>query len=229
MTESVFMKHATVNVIAGKGGGKTEFTASEADKMPKFVYVDTLGVLDPKRENHSAKIPNSNYYRAGHGKTAVEVFKSWFYDQKKYDRHVIDLSESKDAKNDIEELSAFLYMLGKQGRGYPFLIDEISLIAPQRGGVGANLRMLAVAGRNYGIKPLVLITQRPQNTDKELVELSDESFLGYQKGYNTTEMLGKVADIDPNVFKKIPPRTFYIVGEEKMYPVPYYRHANQQK
>lgn len=62
MTNSIFANNSTVSVIAGKGGGKTGLTAAEANKFKKFVFVDTIGVLNPKNENRSAIIPNSNYF-----------------------------------------------------------------------------------------------------------------------------------------------------------------------
>jgi hypothetical protein len=231
MTESIFSDSATSIVVAGKGGGKTGLLASEANKMKKFVFVDTIGVLNPKNENRSAVIPNSNYFLHSEKGSAVDSFKSWHGNPaaQKFDRHVLDISEAGDKKEEIEKLSEFLLQLGKKGRGYPLILDEMSLIAPQGKGAGTVFKNLVIIGRNFQIKPLVMATQRPQNTDKEVLELADESYLGYNKGVNTTEMLGKIADIDPSIFKKLKPRQFYIVGKETVYSVPFYRYAHQQK
>ena len=229
--KSLFSDSATSVVIAGKGGGKTGLLAAEANKMQKFVFVDTIGVLNPRNENRSAIIPDSNYFYSGDKGSGVDSFISWFSDPaaQKHDRHIIDISEAEDKKAEIEKLSTFLLQLGKKGNGYPFILDEISLIAPQSTRSGTVFKNLVIIGRNYGIKPIVMATQRPQNTDKEVVELADENYLGYNKGFNTTEMLGKLADIDPAVFKKLEPRQFYIVGTEKVYRVPNYKFANKQK
>lgn len=231
MTAGLFCDSATSVVIAGKGGGKTAFLAQEANKLNKFVFVDTIGVLDPKNSNRSAVIPNSNYFRHSDKGSAVDNFKSWAFDPatQKHNRHILDLSEAADKKEELEKLAAFLLQLGKRGKGYPFLIDEISLIAPQSGRAGNALKNLFIIGRNFDIKPMIIATQRPQNTDKELLELADEYYLGYNKGYNTTEMLGKLADIDPEKLKQLEPRQFYIMGTEKTYTVPFYKFANQQK
>jgi hypothetical protein len=231
MTNSIFSDSATSVVIAGKGGGKTGLLASEANKMPAFVFVDTIGVLNPQNENRSAVIPDSNYFRSGDKGSGVDSFISWFGDPaaQKHDRHIIDISEAEDKKAEVEKLSGFLLQLAKKGRGYPFILDEISLIAPQSTRAGSVFKNLVIIGRNYGIKPVVMATQRAQNTDKEVVELADENYLGYNKGFNTTEMLGKLADVNPAVFKKLKPRQFYIVGTETVYNVPEYEFANQQK
>lgn len=231
MSKSIFEDSATSSVIAGKGGGKTGLLASEANKMPKFVFVDTIGVLNPRNENRSAIIPNSNYFLHSEKGSAVDNFKSWQSDPiaQKHDRHILDLSEAEDKKEEVEKLAAFLLQLGKKGKGYPLIIDEISLIAPQSERAGSVLKNLFIIGRNFQIKPMIIATQRPQNTDKELLELSDEYYLGYNKGYNTTEMLGKLADMDPSIFKKLKPRQFYVLGTETVYNVPFYRYANQQK
>lgn len=231
MSNSLFSDSATSVIIAGKGGGKTGLLASEANKLDSFVFVDTIGVLNPKNENRSALIPNSNYFLHSDKGSAVDSFKSWQNDPiaQKHDRHILDISEADDKKEEIEKLAAFLLQLGKKGKGYPLILDEISLIAPQGKGAGTVFKNLVIIGRNYQIKPIVMATQRPQNTDKEVIELADEYYLGYNKGFNTTEMLGKLADIDSAVFKKLKQRQFYIVGKETVYNVPFYRYANQQK
>lgn len=229
-----FEKYNQVTEIAGKGSGKTNLAAAQANEMEKFIFVDTLGVLNPTSKMRSARIPNSNYFeqdKNGSG-DAVDMF---LYGHKlspfRY-RHVIDFSEfitEDDRRDAINRLCAWIIKQARQNNiKYPLIIDEIADYAPEHKEPPEALHRVLKNGRNYAITPVVIITQRPQSVAKALFDLSDCFVLGSQTAPVTAEYVAKIAELDDEFIKSIQPREFYISSEKKIYKAPYYRFSKNQ-
>lgn len=230
--DCIFNDMHTCMILAEKESGKTIILAAEANKKEAFVLIDMLGVLDKEKKYRSGHIPRVNYYRADRNEDgdAVDMFIQW-EPHTTLKRHVIDFSEfvsKEEAIEAMEKLSAHLLMIAKNGRPYPVFIDEIQEVCPQAERAGHHTLKLFKTGRNYGIRPIVGATQRPESTDKEIVEVSHAFLIGGEKGLNTIEKAGKIAGVNPEIFKKMPRRSFYNTATNQVYTNPYYRYANKQ-
>jgi len=230
--DCIFTDMHTCTVLAEKESGKTILIASEANKLDSFVVVDVLGVLDKEKRYRSGHIPRSNYHRADRNSEgdAVDMFIQW-EPHTTLKRHVIDFSDfvtKEEAVEAMEKLSAYLLMIAKNGRPYPVFIDEVQEVCPQLERAGHHTLKLFKTGRNYGIRPIVAATQRPESTDKEIIEVAHAFLIGGEKGLNTVEKVGKIAGVDIEVFKKMPRRSFYNTATNKIFTNPNYRYANKQ-
>ena len=228
-----FLDYKQLDIIGGKGSGKTNLAAAKANEMTDFIFIDTLGVLHPKNEYRSARIPNTSYYGTpkNNNGDSVDMF---FYAQSKTTikrRHVIDFSEFitlEERQDAINRISLWILRESKRGNVYPLIVDEIADYAPEGKEPPEALHRLVKNGRNYGIYPVVLITQRPQSTSKQLLDLADCYVIGRQQGPRTIETIQKIADLDDDLLKNLQPRQFYISEEKGIYEAPYYRFSKKQ-
>jgi len=230
MTESIFKNNYGVTILAEKGSGKTIFLASEANKFKKFVFVDVLGVLNPDNDFKTGYIPKSHYYKNdknGNG-DAVDMFKAGLNNKQGIDRHVIDFSEVDDQAEAMNRLCEFLIRLGKMGHGYPLFVDEVDDVMPQSK-TGMYAVRVVKNGRNYGIRPFVCATQRPQGAEKKVIELADRWMIGGETGYNTLKHVTAISGADESTFKNMEKRTFYDTEAKKLHKVANYRYAEPQK
>lgn len=223
--ESIFKDDYGVTILAEKGSGKTIFLASEANKFKKFVLVDVLGVLDPESNYKSGIIPNSHYW---HGVQDFIDNCTKARNESGIDRHVINFAESDDEPGDFDKLALFLIRQGKIGHGYPFFVDESDDVIPQSKS-GLNAIKIVKNGRNYGIKPFICATQRPQGSEKRVIELASRWFIGGETGYNTLKQVTAITRADESIFKDMPVRSFFDTKTNKIHKVANYRYAVKQK
>jgi hypothetical protein len=229
-----FRDYNQVTELAGKGSGKTNLAAARANAMDKFIFVDTLGVLNPTSDLRSARIPESNYFMNDKNGTgdSVDMFIQMHRLSPFQWRHVIDFSEYvslEERQEAINKLCQFVISQAKNsGNKYPVIIDEVADFAPEHKEPPEALHRLIKNGRNYGIVPVVIITQRPQSTSKQILDLTDCFVLGSQSAPVTAEYVAKIAELDPEFIKSIKPREFYISQEKKMYKAPHYRFSKKQ-
>lgn len=243
-TGTDFKDYKTVGIIAVKGGGKTIKMLSEAAKMEKVIMCDALGVMNPRNDYRSGILPNSNYYTKRQQKvitagnqvkketSAVDVFINEFKrveTETAIKRHVIDFSESKNRAEDMDTLLNFVKKEAQQNKNaYPLMIDECQLFFPQREHASRDAVEFFQSCRNWGIKPAVLATQRPQSTDKAVLELCDVFLLGANLGLNTVSQLEQTAGVDQDTLNNMPSRSFYNTETKKIEETPTYDYANQQ-
>lgn len=223
--ESIFKDDYGVTILAEKGGGKTIFLASEANKFKRFVFVDVLGVLNPESSYKSGIIPKTHYWHS------VDDFISncrTARNESGIDRHIISFAESADEPDDMNKLSYFLIRQGKLGHGYPFFVDESDDVIPQSK-AGLYTVKIVKNGRNYGIKPFVCATQRPQGSEKRVIELASRWFIGGETGYNTLKQVTAITRADESIFKDMPVRSFFDTKTNKIHKVANYRYAVKQK
>lgn len=239
-TKSEFEQYYTIGEICEKGGGKTIKMAIEANKMKKFVFIDMIGVLDPRKHYRSGVIPNTNYYTKRFKKKdtkiettdAVEVFLGEVKRcerETKLMRHIIDLSDSNDRPADVLKVLNWLENEARANKNaYALFIDECQAAFPQRERAPIEAVNFIQFCRNWGIRPVVLATQRPQSTDKDILELCDTYYLGAQLGLNTVSHLTKIGNIDQDTINNMPKRSFFNTDTRKIVKTPTYRYANKQ-
>jgi hypothetical protein len=224
-----FEEDTTAAGMAAKGSGKSVFLAYALACWDRGILVDMLGVFNPKSDYKTAIVPDSIYFKN------PDSFISKFKDLKKYPekKYIIDLSHYTKLEliEEADKLFGFLYKNNPYGKGhYPLLVDEIMDIANEQGKTSYELIRTFKNGRNFGIKPMVVMTQRPQNTDKTIYELADAYYISKQMGKNTLKYINDIVqeDISKQV-KQIPKRHFIRYdGEIQLIEVPFYSYAFEQ-
>ena len=238
--KSELLPYPTVGFICEKGGGKTIKMSMEANKIKKMIFVDALGVLDPRQHYRTGVIPNTNYYTQRKTRTdtkeemtaAVDVFLSEVKRcerETKLTRHIIDFSDSKNRPEEIVKLLNWMKDEARHNKNaYALFIDECQLFFPQRERAEKEAVEFFQSCRNWGIQPAVMATQRPQSTDKDILELCEVLYIGAQLGLNTVRHLSKIGQIDQETINSMPKRSFYNTETKTIIKTPLYKYANKQ-
>jgi len=158
-------QYTTVGIVGQKGCGKTRLALAlfEMQQQPAGVFLDFAGIAKSYGivEGYYISIDNSV------GFAALERQLS------KRAKYIIDVSNLRryEFVAFANALSEVLLRLGN----YSLYIDEAGEYLPQGGGkmYSYELERLIRVGRNVGIRPQVLITQRPQKVDKNAFALCD--------------------------------------------------------
>lgn len=181
-----FENDITSAILAAKGSGKTVMLATMLNRLPKGILFDMLGVLNPRSNFKTAIIPNSAYF------TSVNAFISGHrkVPEKKY---VINLSDylGESLINATDTLCD--YIMGSFPY-YPVLVDEVADIIPQAGQISYSFHRMVKNGRNYGIRPIIFASQRPQNVNKNVLDLCDNFYVSMQRAPRSIEYILDIID-----------------------------------
>ena len=216
-------------VLGAKGSGKSVLLAhflTESNK--KHILLDMLGVYNPKNEFKTAVVPLSYYC------INVDAFIKTYSKFPSDAKIIIDMSEytQDDLVPATDALCVFL-MDNKIKCG--FMSDEVADIMPQMGRGSIQLHRLIKNGRNYGIRPVTIATQRPQSVNKSIFDLCDKFLVSVQRAPRTVDYIADILDIggDENIkteIKQLKQREFLIYNGEsiKNWTVPEYKYAFKQ-
>ncbi len=179
LTKIVNSEHYnTISVMGLKNSGKTYAMAIMAQLVQKQVYVfDTLGAITRKK-----LMSNASYIKISEASSAnyLMLFERM---RKEY------LKGKSERKNIVFDLSAFdedqlvlfanvFYVWAIKRGNFALVIDEIVDYCPEGAGkYSQGLRRIWRAGRNYGIWPVILTTQRPQEASKKLLAQAQIYFI----------------------------------------------------
>jgi DNA helicase HerA-like ATPase len=150
-----------------KGTGKTfSSVILSACIRKKVFYIDTVGVVSRLR-----LLKNAAYVKMAKvsKEELIKVFKQCY---KKYNYTILDLSYfvQDELVNFMDTFCEWALKTGNMA----VVIDEIGDYVPQyREVYSIELERLIRIGRNYNIQPVIMITQRPQKTNKEVLALAD--------------------------------------------------------
>ena len=155
----------TVTVMGLKGSGKTFGLSIIAKSIPnKQVWIfDTLGAM-----SINSLLPNAYYVKMGPAsqRKVLKLFESLYTSKLRF--IVFDLSIF-NLKELVEFADLFSEWALKRGN-IAVIVDEIVDYCPQAGTpYSTGLQRLWRAGRNFGIYPVVMATQRPQEADKKIL------------------------------------------------------------
>lgn len=216
----------TVSILAAKGSGKSVLLASLLNEMSSGILIDMLGVFNPRRNYKTAIVPGSVYYES------IEAFLE-YYHQVPESKHIIDMS-SYVGDGLIDASDKLCEYLIKSGR-MALLIDEVADISPEAGKGSTEFHRLVKNGRNYGIRPIIMATQRPQSTQKKVLDLSDTFYVSTQRAPRTVEyildILDKKGDKETATkIRSLQHREFLEFNGDKIqaFKVPAYRYAFKQ-
>jgi len=162
------LEEPTISFLGNKGRGKTVGAAILVNNMEGDVLiVDTVGAFSMNKLIKKAKYLEVDV-RKFSKKTAMEIFKQF-----KENRRVVLNVQKLTSKEKIafsECVCAMAMELGDLG----FVVDEVGEIVSQQGeSYSTEYERLVRVGRNYGVRPVVQITQRPQKVDKNVLALTD--------------------------------------------------------
>lgn len=185
-------EYNTVSVMGLKGSGKTYGLVVMAKQIEKRVFIfDTLGAI-----TRNQLLPGKGSIYVKMAKLPERKLRSHldqFYNSKAH-YIIIDLSDMIP-----EELVYFgdVFSAWAIKRGnMAVIIDEIVDYCPQSGSpYSIGIQRLWRAGRNYGIWPVVMATQRPQEADKKILAHAQIYFI--MKLANDLD-LAKVKALVPN-------------------------------
>ena len=171
--EKILVNH-TISYIGQKGSGKTFLMMASLNEINdrNVLFFDTLGVLTPQRHKNVIFIknikPNIKNYRE-----IIKMLDKFRWDSGKV-KIVFNLKEF-----DVSDLVLFLdtvslFVLDRKIK-CGFMVDEISDYCRQgkRQPYPKVFERLVRVGRNFGITPVIMATQRPQLTEKDVLALCD--------------------------------------------------------
>ena len=221
-----FKKIITGCILGAKGSGKSVFLADLSNTLGKgCILIDVLGVYNPKNAFKTAIVPNSFYV------SGVDLFINNFKNGNITirDTVVIDVSKSigQELIEEIDKLSSFLM---DSKLGFALLSDEVADFMSQTASYSKEFHRLVKNGRNYGIRPVIFATQRPQSVRKEIFDLCDTFFISSQKAPATIDYIERLVQkpIAAEI-ARLEQREFLIYdGELNNYKVPSYKWAFRQ-
>ena len=161
------LESTTISIFGRKGLGKTVGSSILINNLEKETLVfditgaytkDTL-VKDALYLTIDTRVDNSVL------KLILEQFKE-------HQKIVLDMSRL--TRRELVEFTELMFKLINSVGDVAVVIDEVGEVASQqREYYSPELERCVRIGRNYGIKPFIMITQRTQKVDKNILALSD--------------------------------------------------------
>jgi DNA helicase HerA-like ATPase len=217
-------------ILGAKGSGKTVLLAHMQQKYNagSSVLFDTIGVLNPRSQHRSAVVPNSIYFMT------PESFIAHFDRLPKKYKAVINF-ENYIGEDLIEAVDKVCTLLYTSKNRVMLLSDEVADIIPQMAKGSKKFELLVKNGRNYGIKPVIIATQRPQSVNKAVFDLCDNFYISSQKAPRTIDYIMDIIDMRGN--KEIRKKVMGLRHREfikfdgaslKQFMNPKYKYAHKQ-
>jgi hypothetical protein len=213
-------------ILGAKGSGKTVLLASMANKMAgPLVLFDILGVLNPKAPYRTAIVPGVYFNNPG---SFLSYFRAGKITNQKC---VINLSETDNLIDTIDSIC--LEIMNKKTK-IAVLSDEVADIIGQNAKGSGEFVKLVKNGRNYGVRPVIFATQRPQSVSKSVFDLCDTFYISKQKAPRTIDYILDILDLKGSKdmgakIRGLQQRQFLKYDDEiKIYTVPEYKYANKQ-
>lgn len=186
------MTEITTCILGAKNSGKSVFLAHLLNQSTeKCILIDVLGVFNPRNEYKTAIVPNSYYC------TNVDNYIDNYDKFPANAKIIIDVSEyiGNDLINAVDKLSD--HIMQKKTKCC-FMSDEIADIIPQDAKGSHGFHKAVKNGRNFGIRPIIFATQRPQSVNKKVFDLCDTFYVSSQKAPRTVEYILEILDASGN-------------------------------
>jgi hypothetical protein len=176
-------RYTTVGVVGQKGAGKTRFTLGMSSQFGKpVVFIDPVGAA----RGHA--VLSGSYVKVG-GFVGVEKLVSLFRSRATF---IFDISNMRQYDRSVFMDNVCTAL--RQVHDYVLVVDEAGDFIPQEKSrrYSWETEEMVRTGRNHGIRPQFLITQRTQKVDKNAFALCDV-FIFFRIVYHLD--LDKVRDI----------------------------------
>jgi hypothetical protein len=218
----------TTCILGAKGSGKSVLLAAMLHNYKgKAVLFDLLGVFNPKNSFKTAIVPHSYYC------TDVDSFLSNFKHFPDNAKIIVSL-ENYLGDELIQAVDSICKFLMDNRTKIAVLSDEIADIMPNNARGSKEFHRMVKNGRNYGIRPVIFATQRPQSVSKSIFDLCDKFYISSQKAPRTIDYIIDILDTVGNDDIKqritaLQQREFLIYdGDLRRYKVPFYKYAFKQ-
>jgi DNA helicase HerA-like ATPase len=183
----IMEENTTIAILGQKGCGKTVAAAMLANELKEkdVILIDTVGAWAKDKLVH-----NAVYVQAGlttYKQMAATLDKCF----KERRRVVVNIANMIQAEKVyvVDLLSQYCLKRGN----IAVIADEAAFFCPQgKENYSYEFDRLVMAGRNYGVRPVVFITQRPQRLNKDILALADY-YIVFRLLHNLDR--GKVQDL----------------------------------
>jgi len=205
----------TTCVLGAKGSGKSVMLADMALQRTETTFlIDVLGVYNPRNNYKTAVIPHS-YYVVG--------VDNYIRISEKYPvgaKIVIDFSEYFDDSL-IEAMDSLCNHILTKHIKCAFISDEIADYMPESARGSRACHRLIKNGRNFGVKPAIIATQRPQSVNKKIFDLCDVFYISQQRAPRTIDYILDIIDrrgdkAMKTEISKLKPREFFRYDGESL-------------
>ena len=172
--EHDWAREIQIAVLGNKGTGKTRLVEKLAEIITEdktVMVLDTVGAIHEHARNKEFKADDWVFIIV---RKEISEKDKWVKTLKKAIKSgkIICITfylSTKELVNTIESLADVLLRI----KNYALIIDEAQEVLPQLGKISFNLEKLIRVGRNFGIKPIIITSQRPQTINKKILALSD--------------------------------------------------------
>ena len=219
----------TSTILGAKGSGKSVLLADIMNRSKKkTILFDMLGVYNPRNGYKTAVVPNSYYCLSPEDYIAN--------DEKfpKNSKIIIDFSNCVGEQL-IESVDTIAKSLMESRIPTMVLSDEVADFMPNMGSGSKSFHLMVKNGRNFGLKPIIFATQRPQSVSKSIFDLCDNFYISMQRAPRTIDYIidlcdKKGDDILKREIKSLPQGTFlkYDGVDLKKEKVGVYQYAFKQ-
>lgn len=157
----------TITMLGRKGLGKTIGSSILANNLTKHTIIfDITGAYT--KDN---LIKKALYLKVD---TRIDntILNKILLQFEHYQKIVLDLSEK--TRQELVDFSETFFKKINQVGDVAIIVDEVGeIVSQQREFYSPEFERCVRIGRNYGIQPIIMITQRTQKADKNVLALSD--------------------------------------------------------
>lgn len=189
----------TVAIVGNKGSGKTVLLEHLAMKFYErgddVVYIDAVGASFEHAKSGTLDDTLFNWINIDISKIDEDVLKKYIARLIKVDSinafNLMYLTQKE--KVDVADK---LFRILQKIKNYVLIIDEIQELTPQlRGHYSQETERIIRVGRNFGIKPVIFSSQRPQTVSKQVLALSDVFIIKKIDYYRDANVLGEIVGV----------------------------------
>jgi len=162
------LQEPTISFLGNKGRGKTVGASILVNNMEDDVLIiDTVGAFSKDR-----LIKKAIYIEVDVRKFSKKMFIPIFQRFKEKSRIVLNVQSL--STKELIEFSEVVFALVLEIGDVGLVVDEVGeIVSQQKEKYSPQYERLVRIGRNYGVRPVIQITQRPQKVDKNVLALSD--------------------------------------------------------
>ncbi len=197
----------TVAIVGNKGSGKTVLLEKLAtdffESGRDVIYIDVIGATFEHAKNHEVDDSYFNWVNVDIAKVEEDVLKKYIAKVIKVD-HINAFNLMMLTQREKVEFANRLFKILQKIKDYVLIIDEIQELTPQlRGSYAEEVERIIRIGRNFGIKPIIFSSQRPQVVSKQVLALSDIFIIKKIDYYRDADIIAEIIGLGKEGRKKL--------------------------
>lgn len=200
----------TITIMGTKGSGKTYGTAILSNNIEvKKVLFDITGTWTRDKLLKNATYVNCNFDKNLNDKKLKDLSIKVLSDFGKSNKKNLVLNTINLNSENLTRFFEIINVLCKDAKGQiSIIVDEAGEVFPQdtRRFYADESQKIVRLGRNWGISPYIIITQRPQKVDKNVLANSD-LFIFFKTIYPLEqEIIKNIIGMDTETFNLFKPK-----------------------